>query len=72
MTIHREYLIDKKGEKRSVVLPIEDYLKLWEYLEDLEDALDLKKAKDTAKGFVDFLKGKKSREKFEHKGFGTA
>lgn len=54
MTIHTEYLIDKKGEKRSVVLPIEDYLKLWEYLEDLEDALDLKKAKDTAKGFVDF------------------
>lgn len=54
MTIHTEYLIDKKGEKKSVVLPIEDYLKLWEYLEDLEDALDLKRAKDTAKGFVDF------------------
>lgn len=54
MTIHTEYLVDEQGHKKSVVLSLEEYLKLWEYLEDLEDALDLKKAKESAKGFVDF------------------
>ena len=54
MTIQAEYLIDEKGTKKSVVLSIRDYIKLWEYLEDLEDALDLKKAKESAKGFIDF------------------
>lgn len=54
MTIQAEYLIDEKGQKKSVVLSIRDYLKLWEYLEDLEDAVDLKKAKESAKAFIDF------------------
>lgn len=54
MTIQTEYVIDRKGEKKSVVLSIKDYLKLIEYLEDLEDAVDLKKAKQYAKDFVDF------------------
>ncbi|MDD5530415.1 MAG: hypothetical protein PHX21_10385 [bacterium] len=53
MTIQAEYVIDKKGQKKSVVLPIKNYLKLVEYLEDLEDALDLKRAKDSVKGFID-------------------
>ena len=54
MTIKAEYLIDEKGQKKSVVLSIEDYLRLWEYLQDLEDTLDLKKAKTSGKKFVDF------------------
>lgn len=54
MTIHTEYLVDEQGHKKSVVLSLEEYLKLWEYLEDLEDALDLKKAKESAREFVDF------------------
>ena len=54
MTIHTEYLVDERGRRKSVVLSIQEYLKLWEYLEDLEDALDLKKAKESAGGFVDF------------------
>lgn len=54
MTIQAEYLIDEKGQKKSVVLSIRDYLRLLEYLEDLEDAVDLKKAKESAKGFIDF------------------
>ena len=37
-----------------MVLSIRDYLKLWEYLEDLEDAVDLKEAKESAGEFVDF------------------
>lgn len=54
MTIQTEYLVDEKGQKKSVVLSIRDYLRLWEYLEDMEDAMDLKKAKESAKGFIDF------------------
>ena len=54
MTIQAEYLVDKKGQKKSVVLPIYDYLRLLEHLEDLEDAVDLKRAKESAKNFIDF------------------
>lgn len=54
MTIKTEYVIDEKGHKKSIVLSIEDYIKLWEHLEDLEDALELKKSKETAKEFIDF------------------
>jgi len=54
MTIHAEYLIDRKGERKSVLLPVKEYHRLTEYLEDLEDALDLRKAKVSAKGFIPF------------------
>ena len=54
MTLHTEYLVDEQGHKKSVVLSIQEYLKLSQYLEDLEDALDLKKTKESAKGFVEF------------------
>ncbi|MDP3042402.1 MAG: hypothetical protein Q8N62_06785 [Candidatus Omnitrophota bacterium] len=54
MTIQAEYLVNEKGQKKSVVLSIRDYLRLWEHLEDMEDAIDLKKAKELAKGFIDF------------------
>ena len=36
MTISAEYLVNEKGQRESVVSSIRDYLKLWEYLEDLE------------------------------------
>ncbi len=35
-------------------MPVKSYQRLLEYIEDLEDALDLKKAKATAKSFVNF------------------
>ena len=54
MTIHAEYLVDEKGQKKSVVLSIQEYVKILEYLEDLEDAVDLKKSKESAKKFIDF------------------
>ncbi|MBF0490865.1 MAG: hypothetical protein HQL15_09710 [Candidatus Omnitrophica bacterium] len=53
MTIQAEYLVDEKGHKKSVVLSIKTYEKLLNYLEDLEDAVDLKLSKKTAKAFVD-------------------
>lgn len=47
----KEYIIDGKGEKRAVVLSLAEYKKLLEYIEDLEDALDLDEAERTARGF---------------------
>ena len=54
MTIQTEYVVDQKGHKKSVLMSVRDYLKLVDYLEDLEDAVDLKKASQTAKKFNDF------------------
>lgn len=68
MVIQAEYLINEKGQKKSVVLSLRDYLKLLEYLENLEDAIDLKKAKESARGFIDFklLRAKLKRQKRIH------
>ena len=52
MTVQAEYLINEKGQRKSVVLPIKTYEKLLSYLEDLEDAVDLKISKKTAKSFT--------------------
>ena len=54
MNIQAEYLVDKKGHRKSVVLSLHHYEKLLEHLEDLEDAVDLKRAKISKKSFVDF------------------
>lgn len=54
MTIQTEYIIDQKGHRKSVLMSVRDYLKLVDYVEDLEDAMDLKKARQTAKKFADF------------------
>ena len=65
MTIKTEYVVDKRGAKRSVVLPIRQFYGLMEYLEELEDALDLKKAKASAKGFEELssLRGRLIKDK---------
>ncbi len=64
MTIQTEYVIDAKGHKKSVVMPIKNFKILVEYIEDLEDAVDLKKAKHSGKSFIafdDFAKQLKAR-----------
>jgi hypothetical protein len=37
MTLHPKYITDKTGNKSAVVLPIKEYEKLIEELEDAED-----------------------------------
>ncbi len=49
-------IIEKEGKKESVILPISEYEKLLEYLEEIEDILDCIKRKneeeiDTEKAF---------------------
>jgi len=44
MTLHPEILV-KDGKKQFAVLPYEEFLSLKERLEDMEDLLQLRKAK---------------------------
>jgi hypothetical protein len=46
-----DYITDEKGNKKSVVLKMADFEKLQEEIEDLEDALELEKARKNATGF---------------------
>lgn len=46
MTLHPEILI-KDGKKQFAVLPYEEFVSLKERLEDMEDLLQLRKAKKT-------------------------
>lgn len=45
MTAQLQYLTDEKGEKKAVVLPIEDYESLLEELADSADAAAIAEAK---------------------------
>ncbi len=54
-----DYLTGKKGHKKSVVLKVTDFERLKEEIEDLQDALELEKARKDATGFKkwnDFIK----------------
>ncbi|MFH0919026.1 MAG: hypothetical protein V1913_01575 [Fibrobacterota bacterium] len=54
-----EFITDAVGRKKSVLLRMNDFERLQEELEDLEDALAIEKAKREAGGFKkwkDFIK----------------
>ena len=44
-TIHTEYIIDDTGNKKAVLLPLEEWDKIIEELEELEDIKAYDKAK---------------------------
>lgn len=48
ITLHPEFLT-KEGRKEFVVLPYEEFIALQELLEDAEDVLDLRAAKQEEK-----------------------
>ncbi len=54
LNIKPKYVVDEKGRKISVVLSMKDYRALMQRLEDLEDALDLNQAVETATGFREY------------------
>lgn len=60
-----QFLVDKAGRPKAVVLQISDFNKLINFIEDLEDALDLKRAIETSRGFTshnDLLKRLKKQD----------
>jgi len=46
-----EYITDLKGRRKGVMLRVSDFEKLQDEIEDLEDALELEKARKDATGF---------------------
>ena len=54
LNIKPKYVVDEKGRKTAVLLSIKDYRALMQRLEDLEDALDLDRAVETATGFREY------------------
>jgi hypothetical protein len=54
-----DYVFNEKGVKKSAVIGAADFVRLQEEIEDLEDALELEKARKYATGFKrwkDFIK----------------
>ena len=47
-----QFITDNSGKKLAVVLPIKDYNKLIEELEDLEDAREFDKAMNRKQEFI--------------------
>jgi hypothetical protein len=51
LKLKEKILTDKNGKATAIVLDIQSYRRLWQHLEDLEDALELDKARRAAKRF---------------------
>ena len=48
------YIVDGDGKKAAVVLPVEDFERLVEHLEDLEDGLALDQAESSKRDFIPY------------------
>ena len=49
----RDYIIDDTGQKKAVVLDMEEFSKIMDHIEEMEDALDLKNAIEQGGEFVE-------------------
>ena len=61
MTLHPQYVIDEKGQRRSVLLSIEEYQELLESAQDVIDAALIDKVKDDLRVAWSEVKAKRSR-----------
>ena len=52
MNLPETLIVDKRGKPKAVILKISEYNKLLRLIEELEDALDLKTAVETASEFI--------------------
>lgn len=49
-----EYIVDSRGRKKAGVVPVKEFDRLIEHLEELEDALALEEAVGSAEEFTDY------------------
>ena len=61
MTLHPQYVIDEKGQRRSVLLSIEEYQELLESAQDVIDAALIDKVKGEPRVAWSDVKAKRSR-----------
>jgi PHD/YefM family antitoxin component YafN of YafNO toxin-antitoxin module len=57
--VTERYLVDRRGKPAAVLLDIKSYRRLLQRLEDLEDALELDRARRAAKGFRSYAEIRK-------------
>ncbi len=62
MTLNESFVVDAKGKKVSVLLPIKDYQKLLEELEELEDIKAYDNATKRKQEFIPLNKALKEIE----------
>jgi PHD/YefM family antitoxin component YafN of YafNO toxin-antitoxin module len=58
-TVQPEFIINKKGTKKAVILSLKEYQSLIDILESLEDANDLLRAEREATEFIPYEKFRK-------------
>lgn len=58
--LKHNYLIDEEGNKKAIIINMDEYNNLMELLEDLEDANDLLKAEREATSFIPYDKFRKT------------
>ncbi|MDP2167590.1 MAG: hypothetical protein Q8J64_04575 [Thermodesulfovibrionales bacterium] len=63
LKVKKNIVIDEKGRESSVLLPIKDYKKLVEYIEDLEDVAAYDKGKRAGGEIVPFERAVREIEK---------
>lgn len=61
MTLHPQYVIDEKGQRRSVLLSIEEYQELLESAQDVIDAALIDQVKDEPRVAWSEVKAKRGR-----------
>jgi hypothetical protein len=61
MTLHPQYVIDEKGQRRSVLLSIEEYHELLESAQDVIDAALIDEVKEDLRVAWSEVKAKRSR-----------
>jgi len=49
----RNYIVDNTGKKKAVIIDLEELGNLIDYMEEIEDALDLKRAMEEGGEFVE-------------------
>ena len=62
MTLNENFVVDAKGKKVSVLLPIKDYQKLLQELEELDDIKAYDKATNRKQEFIPLDKAIKEIE----------
>lgn len=49
---HAKYVVDSKGKKTAVILPVKEYESMLQELEDLRDAQLVDELESSAEGFI--------------------
>ena len=60
----RNYVIDDTGKKKAVIIDLEEFNNLIDYMDEIEDALDLKRAMEEGGEFIELREfmGRMKRE----------